>query len=196
VQPLVGVLLALASAVAITACIPPQRPHVPHVAPVATTSTTRPRATTTTTRPRISTTVPATTTTTSTTEPSTTTTTTTTVPGTTTTTIDPRDIAVTNDLLQGLADEEQVYAQQSMFDPSPANMAAIDPSLDWGGALDLTVGYAFSPGDNALVCLSELSGTGVYFIIAEVTLPDTRIYKGRNGPCPANPQPSFFFYGW
>jgi len=153
---LLRVACAFIGLTALSSCLPA---HVPSPGSHSTTTTTRPRPKTTTTRP-------ATTTTTSTTSSvsttSSTTTTTTTIPAAT------LDAATKRDLLIALADEDQAYSLHSQYDASAADMQAIDPSLDWGGRLNVAVAGAVTDNDGGTVCLSEQSLSGNNFSIGKV----------------------------
>src|SRR2546430_2817507 len=51
-----------------------------------------------------------------------------------------QDRAVQSELRNALTNEKVTYTDASTYDPSTANMKAVEPSLDWGGKLTLVVG--------------------------------------------------------
>jgi hypothetical protein len=99
----------------------------------------------------------------------------------------PTQTQVESDLRNALTAELTFYTDSQMFSASPVVMKTIEPSLDWGGRLSVTVGDAAAPGDNGVVCMSETTSDGVTMAISYAS----PTYKASYGkvPCPAQPTP-------
>src|SRR5438094_8795340 len=80
-----------------------------------------------------------------------------------------QDRAVQSELRNALTNEKVIYTDSSTYDPSTANMKALEPSLDWGGKLTLVVGDS-SIGTKDMVCVSEVSKSGAIFSLADIAL--------------------------
>jgi hypothetical protein len=99
------------------------------------------------------------------------------------------DEEVQSDLRNALAAEKVVYVDSEKYDATAANMRNVEPSLDWGGKLKVSVGDAVTPGDAAVVCMSEKSSAGSIQTIADVAAgPHAGTFYGLD-PCPAKPTP-------
>lgn len=95
------------------------------------------------------------------------------------------DIAVESDLRNALTAEKTTYTDTQMYDASPTVMRQIEPGLDWGGRLRITVSDAETSGDRNVICLAERSATGKVLAIADVAVgPWAGTYYFTNG-CPA-----------
>ena len=93
------------------------------------------------------------------------------------------------DLRNALTAEKTYYTDSQVYDATPADMKAIEPSLDWGGRLQVVVGDATGPGDHGVVCLAEKSANGTTYALADVSagrLAGT--YYGTTG-CPVQVTP-------
>ncbi len=99
-----------------------------------------------------------------------------------------QDRAAQSDLRNGLTAEKTSYTDTQVYDANAANMKAIEPSLDWGGKLAVTVGDAVTAGDAQTVCLAEASKSGSTFELADVAAgPNAGTYYGKlSTGCPAN----------
>jgi hypothetical protein len=97
--------------------------------------------------------------------------------------------ATESDLRNALTAEKTIYTDNQMYSANTATLAAVEPSLDWGGRLRVVVaGSGVAPQD--MVCLSERSQSGVVLAIADVSDgPDAGTYYGRNA-CPTSPTAS------
>lgn len=101
-----------------------------------------------------------------------------------------QDRAAQSELRNALTNEKIVYTDSQAYDPSTANMKALDPSLDWGGKLTLVVGDS-SIGTNDMVCFAETSKSGATFSLADIALgPSAGVYHG-NVACPVATEANF-----
>ena len=97
-----------------------------------------------------------------------------------------RDRAAQSDLRNALTAEKTTFTDNQAYDPSSANMRAIEPSLDWGGKLQVVVGDAVAAGDRGVVCLSEPSLSGKTFSLGDVAAgPSAGTYYGTSA-CPSS----------
>jgi hypothetical protein len=95
-----------------------------------------------------------------------------------------QDVAVQSDVRNAMTAEQTYYTDSQIYSASPADMKPIEPSLDWGNRLQVTVADAVTPGDASIVCLSESSATGNTYSIASVAAgPNAGIYYGPKS-CP------------
>jgi hypothetical protein len=88
------------------------------------------------------------------------------------------------DVIKALNAENTLYAKQSMYDPTPATMKAIDPTLDWGGALEVVTLQNWNPGDT--VCIADKSTSGEWWALASIkTSANVGNYytQGNSNPC-------------
>ena len=103
-----------------------------------------------------------------------------------------QDRAVQSDLRNGLTAEKIAYnsVAATAYDATPANMAAIEPNLGWGGKLTVVVGNS-SVGVNDMVCLAETSKSGTVFSLADIAAgPNLGRYYGKVA-CPAATEANF-----
>ena len=95
-----------------------------------------------------------------------------------------QDRAAQSDLRNGLTAEKTVFTDNETYDPNPATMRQIEPSLDWGGKLTVVVGPA-NGMDRETVCLAERSKSGTNFALLDVAMGSgAGTYYGTSG-CPA-----------
>jgi hypothetical protein len=96
---------------------------------------------------------------------------------------------IQSELKNALTAEKVVYVDSEKYDATAANMRNVEPSLDWGGKLKVTVGDAVTPGDSAVVCISEASPSGKTSAIGDVAVgPLAGTYYGSTS-CPAELTP-------
>jgi len=106
-----------------------------------------------------------------------------------------QDRRAQSDLRNALTAELVVYTDNQTYDAKPADMRAIEPSLDWGGKLTVVVGDAPGMADGVL-CLSETSGSGTTFALAEVGGgPGVGAYYARHACPPSVTAQSFVSFG-
>jgi len=97
-----------------------------------------------------------------------------------------QDRAAQSDLRNGLTAEKTSYTDDEVYTDVVADLTAIEPSLDWGGDLSVTVGPNAEATAGQYVCLSQDSASGTTFFIADVaTGADAGTYYDETGPCPA-----------
>ncbi len=102
-----------------------------------------------------------------------------------------QDRAAEADLRNALTAEKTYYTDQAAYSAAPADLKAIEPTLDWGGRLSVVVG---GPGPNMgqVVCLAERSRSGTSVALADVASgPLAGTYYAKKG-CPASVDASSF----
>jgi hypothetical protein len=68
-----------------------------------------------------------------------------------------------------LTAEEAAYADAGTYAPASA-MKSLDPTIDWGGRVRVSLGDAETRGDRGVVCLSATSASGTTYAAADVAL--------------------------
>jgi len=85
-----------------------------------------------------------------------------------------QDRAAQSDLRNGLTAEKTFYTDSEEYSADTAaagDLDSIEPSLDWGGDLTVTVGDVVAANDdNAVVCLSQTSKSGTAFSLADIAV--------------------------
>jgi hypothetical protein len=95
------------------------------------------------------------------------------------------DRGVQSNLRNALTTEKVSYTDTQMYTASTADLKAIEPSLDWGNRLRVSVADVEAPGDRNVVCLSEASASGRLWAIADIAVgPKAGTYYGAKG-CPS-----------
>jgi type IV pilus assembly protein PilA len=104
-----------------------------------------------------------------------------------------QDRAAQSDLRNGLTAQKTFYTDNEAYadDGVAAELAAlqsIEPSLDWGGDLTVTVGdVVAADDDNAVVCVAQDSKSGQEFALADIAIgADAGTYYNR-GACSVDP---------
>jgi type IV pilus assembly protein PilA len=97
-----------------------------------------------------------------------------------------QDRAAQSDLRNGLTAEKTFYTDSEEYSADTAaagELDSIEPSLDWGGDLSVTVGDVVAANDdNAVVCLSQTSKSGQAFSLADIAVgANAGTYYNRGG---------------
>ena len=96
-----------------------------------------------------------------------------------------QDRAAQSDLRNAITAEKTIYTDNMTYSADPTLMRQIEPSLDWGGKLEVKVSDAVTAGDRGVVCLAERSKSGTLFALGDVASGQLAgTYYGRSG-CPA-----------
>jgi type IV pilus assembly protein PilA len=77
-----------------------------------------------------------------------------------------QDRAAQSDLRNGLTAEKTYYTDAESYTDVVADMQDIEPSLDWGG--DLSVSVDAAAPDANVVCLEQTSKSGTVFALADI----------------------------
>ena len=97
-----------------------------------------------------------------------------------------QDRAAQSDLRNGLTAEKTVYTDNSTYDATTAAMSAIEPSLNWNGAI---VGGRAATNVSVdatanVVCLTETSKSGTVFSLADIASgAGAGTYYNKGGGC-------------
>jgi type IV pilus assembly protein PilA len=99
-----------------------------------------------------------------------------------------QDRAAQSDLRNGLTAEKTVYTDNQQYDATTANMKAIEPSLNWNGAIStrpaLTVSVGTTVTTNDTVCVTETSKSGTQFSLADIGAgTNAGTYYGKATAC-------------
>jgi len=102
-----------------------------------------------------------------------------------------QDRAAQSDLRNGLTAEKTFYTDNEEYSADVTNagdLDSIEPSLDWGGDLAVSVGDVVALNDdNAVVCLEQDAKSGTTFAIADIAIgADAGTYYNR-GACSVTP---------
>jgi type IV pilus assembly protein PilA len=104
-----------------------------------------------------------------------------------------QDRAAQSDLRNGLTAEKTYYTDNESYadDGVAAELAAlqgIEPSLDWGGDLAVSVGDVVAANnDNAVVCVTQTSNSGTQFSLADVAIGANAGTYYNRGACAVDP---------
>jgi type IV pilus assembly protein PilA len=85
-----------------------------------------------------------------------------------------QDRAAQSNLRNALTAEKTVYTDNQQYDATTANMKAIEPSLNWNGAITtraattVTVGTSTGGTTNDTACITETSKSGTVFSLADI----------------------------
>jgi type IV pilus assembly protein PilA len=92
-----------------------------------------------------------------------------------------QDSAAKSDLRNALTAEKTSYVDTQKYSNVAADMEAIEPSLNWGTDLTVTVS-----ADGSIVCLQEDSKSGTTFAITDVSTgaATAGTYYTKTGTCP------------
>ena len=107
-----------------------------------------------------------------------------------------QDRAAQSELRNALTNEKITYTDSQTYDANTVNMRALEPSLDWGGKLTMTIS-----ADNQSICLTETSKSGKVFAIADVAAGANAGTYFAKVTCPAltngaTPGTGFATTGW
>ena len=99
-----------------------------------------------------------------------------------------QDRAAQSDLRNALTAEKTVYTDNQQYDATTANMKAIEPSLNWNGAISTRPALSVSVGTtvtaNDTVCVSETSKSGTVFSLADIGAgANAGTYYGKATAC-------------
>jgi hypothetical protein len=97
---------------------------------------------------------------------------------------------IQSDLRNALTTEKVTYTDNMAYTSDVATLKQIEPSLDWGGRMKVTIGDS-SVATDGVVCLSE-TANGLTYSLGDVSSgPGVGTYYGT-APCPKNLTPASF----
>jgi hypothetical protein len=94
-----------------------------------------------------------------------------------------QDRAAQADLRDAITAQMTHYTDAQEYTADLATLAAIEPSLDWGGAIKVAVGGEYNGIANGVTCVSTTSKSGAEFALGYVMYgPDGGDYYGERCP--------------
>jgi hypothetical protein len=91
-----------------------------------------------------------------------------------------QDRAAQSDLRNALTAEKTIYTDTQAYTADAAELKAIEPSLDWGGAVTVAI-----DDEAQIVCISTTSKSGAVFALADIIIGSQWGQYYGDAPCPA-----------